>query len=348
MVVQVAGRVRTRLSWGVQGVWVGWRAAMKAALYGEGGLYRGEGAAARHFRTSVVASSRFGAALATLLSDIDRAPDGPDELDVVDVGAGSGLLLTGIRDCVPPQVRRRLRLSGVEKGPRPPELPADIGWGDEMPDGVTGLVVANEWLDNVPVDVVELSEDGPRLVEVDTGTGEERLGGEPSHEDRAWLDTWWPLKEVGERAEVGWPRDEAWAGLVRRLDHGVAVAVDYGHYKDARPAYGSLTGYRSGRQVAPVPDGSCDITAHVALDACAARTGSRLTTQRDALRALGVTAGRPPVGMATTDPHGYLHSLQRAGEEGELIDPDGLGGFGWLVHAKGVTMPPALRGTMSR
>ncbi len=45
-----------------------------------------------------------------------------------------------------------------------------------------------------------------------------------------------------------------------------------------------------------MPDGSRDLTAHVALDACAAAPalpGTRLLTQRDALRALGVTGGRP-------------------------------------------------------
>ena len=36
----------------------------------------------------------------------------------------------------------------------------------------------------------------------------------------------------------------------------VAVAVDYGHTIGSRPARGTLTGFREGRQVPPVPDGT--------------------------------------------------------------------------------------------
>ncbi|MCZ9338904.1 hypothetical protein NGM37_14085, partial [Streptomyces sp. TRM76130] len=74
--------------------------------------------------------------------------------------------------------------------------------------------------------------------------------------------------------------------------------VDYAHTADARPPFGTLTGFRGGRETRPVPDGSCDITAHVALDACAtacALPGARLLTQRAALHALGLSGARPPL-----------------------------------------------------
>jgi SAM-dependent MidA family methyltransferase len=125
----------------------------------------------------------------------------------------------------------------------------------------------------------------------------------------------------------------------------VAVAVDYAHDREARPPYGTLAGYRGGVQVPPVPDGSCDLTAHVALDAVAAagrRAGAgetRLDTQRAALPALGIDGRRPPRELAGTDPPAYLAGLRRAGEVGELTDPAGLGGFGWLVQAVGIRLP---------
>ncbi|WP_449060527.1 hypothetical protein [Planomonospora algeriensis] len=118
------------------------------------------------------------------------------------------------------------------------------------------------------------------------------------------------------------------------------MAVDYAHASGRRPPYGTLAGYRDGAAVPPVPDGSCDITAHVALDACAAageRAGAAtaaLTTQREALRGLGLTGTRPPADLARTDPRGYLRALVRASEEAELLDPGGLGGFGWLVQER--------------
>lgn len=88
-----------------------------------------------------------------------------------------------------------------------------------------------------------------------------------------------------------------------------------------------------------MPDGSRDLTAHVALDACAAAPalpGARLLAQRDALRALGVTGGRPPLSQASSDPAGYVRALAAAGEAAELTAPGGLGDFGWLVQPVGV------------
>ena len=127
-----------------------------------------------------------------------------------------------------------------------------------------------------------------------------------------------------------------------------SMAVDYGHEAGGRPAAGTLTGYRDGRQVPPVPDGSCDLTAHVALDACAAAgsaagaTATALVRQADALRALGVDATRPTTANAREDPLGYLRSLAAAGSAAELLDRAGLGGFGWLVQGVGVALPERL------
>ena len=108
--------------------------------------------------------------------------------------------------------------------------------------------------------------------------------------------------------------------------------------RGSRPAYGTLTGFRAGRQVAPVPDGTCDVTAHVAMDAVAVAAGTPYTlmTQRAALRALGVDGGRPPLDLARTDPAGYLRALSAAGAAAELTDPSGLGGHWWLLHTIGI------------
>ena len=134
------------------------------------------------------------------------------------------------------------------------------------------------------------------------------------------------------------------------LAEGRAVAVDYAHVRAARPPFGSLTGFRAGREVPPVPDGGCDLTAHVALDACAEAVGAApvgaaalgatsvgwpvagLVTQREALRALGVSGGRPPLSLASTDPAGYVRALSSAGEAAELTALGGLGDFLWLTQ----------------
>lgn len=368
-----------------------WREAWEQALSGPGGFYL-RSAPGDHFRTSVHASPLYAAAIGELLRRVDEALGHPDPLDLVDVGAGRGELLAAVSGPA------RLRKWAVEVGPVSVPGVTVVRDVASLPR-LTGLLVANEWLDNVPADVVSDS----RLVLVDAA-GSESAGDPPDAEAAAWLDRWWPGTPVGGsaaapgtpvggsgaapgtavagsgaapekpvagsgaapgagqggagglgvRAEVGVTRDAAWAAAVGRLERGVAVAVDYGHEAAARPVGGTLTGYRDGRQVRPVPDGSCDLTAHVAFDSVAAAgvlagaTATSLDTQRAALLNLGLRADRPPIALASTDPPAYLAALQRTGEAAELIDPGGLGGFTWLVQGVGIRPPFPPRATRGR
>ena len=286
------------------------------------------------------ATSLFAGAVAALARDCAATT-------VVDLGAGHGELLRGLHRRAPD-----LELIGVELAERPDGLPGDVGWVAQLPDELVGaLVVANEWLDDIPLDVVEIDEmNRPRLVHVDPATGAERLGDIPEPAELRWLARWWPLDdaEPGDRAEIGLPRDQAWTDVVRRVRRGVTVAIDYCHRRADRPLAGTLAGYCAGRVVPPVPDGSCNITAHVALDACASAgvdagaDTTLLTTQRRALRVLGVDGASPPPGLAAADPAAYLSALSRASEAAELLDPAGLGGFGWLIQTVDQSLPDVL------
>jgi SAM-dependent MidA family methyltransferase len=342
-------------TYGVRMGAMGWRAAMTAALYGADGFFvAGDAGPAAHFRTSVHASPLFAGAMLRLIEGIDVVLGHPDPFDVVDVGAGRGELLTALhallgRPAAGPVPSRalaeRVRWAGVERAPRPAGLPAEISWLRTVPDGIIGLLVATEWLDNVPLDLAEVDEAGRiRQVLVDPETGAESLGAPVDAADAFWLARWWPLDEPGRRAEIGCSRDVAWADAVARVRRGCALAVDYGHVRGGRPALGTLTGYRDGRQVSPVPDGTCDVTAHVAIDSAAAGAGApyQIMSQREGLRALGVDGGRPPLALARTDPAGYLRALSAAGAAAELTDPAGLGGHWWLLHEIGIDA----RGTM--
>lgn len=331
---------------------------MTRALYGPDGFYTaGTGAPGHDFRTSSTSSPHFARALLRLAVQVDAELDFPDTFTLVEVAAARGALLAALRAHAPvdaPHLAPRLQLVGVDLAPRPEGLPDDVGWHASVTDVrlFTGLLVANEWLDNVPCDVVEQNAAFAAYVEVDE-RGAERPGERVDPADQDWLDRWWPVVDEGERAEVGALRDAAWCQAASKVDRGVAVCVDYAHDLAAREAGllagGTLTGYREGRQVPPVPDGSCDITAHVALDAVAAAgvvagaADTVLTDQRTALRALGVSGARPDVALASTDPPAYLRALGGAGEEAELIARGGLGDFGWLVQAFGVTVPKVLR-----
>ncbi|MEU9738160.1 SAM-dependent methyltransferase [Micromonospora chersina] len=287
----------------------------------------------------------------------------------------SGPASAGSSPAAPVPLAQRVRLVAVEKAPRPDDLPPEIEWVDEIPDGVTGLLVATEWLDNIPLDLAVHAPEGWRYLLVNPTTGEESTGDRVTPEDTTWLNQWWPspspalaaslikkfasdsgptsdanflINGVAGRAEIGRSRDEAWAGAVGHLDRGLALGVDYGHLRSGRPVGGTLTGYRGGRQVSPVPDGSCDVTAHVAMDSVAsagervARCAYTLVSQREGLRALGADGGRPPLSLASRDPAGYLRALAAASAVAELTDPAGLGGHWWLLQPVGVALDPLM------
>jgi SAM-dependent MidA family methyltransferase len=326
-----------------------WRAAMSAALYGPDGFFlRGGAGPAGHFRTSAHTAPAFAGALLRLVERVDAALDRPQRLDLVDVGAGRGELLRALVGQAPPGLAARLRPVAVEKAPRPADLPRGIDWADAVPDGLTGVLLATEWLDNVPLDVAAVDPGGPpSYLLVEPVTGRESPGPPVTGADAEWLDRWWPSPPdgTGQRAEIGRPRDEAWAAAVSAVRRGLALAVDYGHTRESRPPAGTLTAYRAGRQVAPVPDGSCDITAHVAIDAVAQAGAApyTLVSQRTALRALGVDGARPPLALASSDPIGYVRALGAASVAAELTDPAGLGGHWWLLHPVDIEPAPVAR-----
>ena len=291
-----------------------WRQAMQAALYGPDGFYaRGE-PPARHFRTSVhvspaVRRGRPRSAPAhrrrARPSRADRSRGcrrGPGRTARAGPRRGRGRAGAGPAD-------RRARGGGraqagrsrsahpVARHRRPRPSP---GWSSPASGSTTFRWTwwssprpGRCWSRWTPAPVPNA------------------LGRPRTTADLAWLRAWWPLRALGDRAEVGRTRCEAWAGTVRRIGRGVALAADYGHVRAARPGCGTLTGYLEGRAVPAIPDGSRDITAHVALDACAAagrRAGAAqtlLTTQREALRGLGV-ARAPSVAGAGRQRSGGL------------------------------------------
>jgi SAM-dependent MidA family methyltransferase len=310
-----------------------WQDAWSDALYGEHGFYRRPEGPAGHFRTAAHAAPReVAVAVARLAAEAGCTA-------VVDVGAGRGELLRALHALgtgsghVSGGATGVTELHGVEVAARPPDLPAEVRWSHRVPRVRNALVVAWELLDVVPCPVLEVDDEGvPREVLVEPATGREHLGPRASAADVAWCASWWPLGglEPGDRVEVGRARDTTWASLVAAAaiaGGGLLLAVDYAHEAGARPPLGSLTGFRAGRAVPPRPDGSGDVTAHVALDAVAAAgaaagaTTTLVTRQDAALQALGVTRR-------------------------ELLDPGSLGGFGWLVQGVDRELPESLSSLM--
>ena len=336
----------------------------------------------RHFRTNVTVGPQLARVIANILSDLRVRLGHQQIIDVIDIGAGDGTLLQQLRHVLTqtdPDLAGKCRFTGVDVHVRPHTLDPEIEWVRglapealqlHLPAPINGLVIAHEWLDNIPCDVIESDHEGqPRVVLVDQ-SGNEELG--PSLWQATacanvdvdavpiitWLKRWWPSAipgafsepslfagVTGSRAEVGISRESALCAIVRMMNTGTLLAIDYAHDLGQRTAgqfaRGSLTGYRDGRQVRPVPDGTCDITAHVALDACGAAVledaqargtsvSAIIQRQSDVLRDYGIEVSLPSIDLATTDPAAYADKLVQATEAQELTDPASLGSFQWL------------------
>lgn len=311
--------------------WRSWRSAWVDAAYSPGGFWSTQ-RPADHFSTAVGTGSLVAQAVARLVGSSGQA--------VVDVGAGDARLLTHLVDLLPGAT-----LVGVDRRPRPAGLDPRIGWFDEHWDvdrerwvgggpsawaaGCTApLLVAHEWLDDLPVPVVEQRAGAWVEVEVDRA-GHERHGGAVAEDDRAWLARWW---HEGRRAEVGRARDVAWGTLVRAsLRHGGrALAIDYGHQATQRPFDGTFAAYGRGRRRTPVPDGSVNLTAGIAVDALVAAGEAAgavtllLDRQTDVLGRRAFDAPGP-----AADP---LEALVRRSERAAVTAPGRWGDLWWLLQ----------------
>lgn len=264
-----------------------WRQAWEEALAGPTNFYASN-APARHFTTDVMQGA-IAPIVLPRLRELLVSRDGP--VSVLDAGAGGGELLTGLLGLLSDAEQSRVRLLGLDLRDRPVGLDERISWetADIRQAEVApfdGIIVAHELLDDIPCDWVEADADGrPRIVLI-SSDGSTKLG--PGIDDvrgcrrvgvdapslRSWLERWWPSGRAFTRCEPGIPRDALWARLTSRINSGYAFAFDYGHLLPSRLLGdwdgGTIVGYRSGHVVTPALDGTCNVTAHVAIDAVAA------------------------------------------------------------------------------
>lgn len=322
-----------------------WHEALYAA---ERGFYVTRGGPSAHFTTA--AHGPTGAVLAAALLRLWHRTHQDRPRAIVDVGAGRGELATHLLHALTdnPSAGSRYsagagrvripRILAVDIVTRPGGLDERIEWlrssgGAALPDEFTelsgALVIAHEWLDVIPCTIAQVDESGsPREVLVDAA-GQESLGGPLGDAEREWAEQHWSGARPGGRIEIGIARDEIWSALVSRVHDGLLVAVDYGHVEGERPDGGTLTAYVHGARITAVPDGSCDLTAHVAMDTL---EHDELIRQRDVLRDLGLRGHNPDVALATTDPPGYLAALAQTSAEARLIARGGFGDYWWAVR----------------
>ena len=328
---------------------------MDAALYDEKDGYYTTHAAigfeGADFLTSPELGPAFGRALALAASDCWNAIGRPSQWDLVEAGAGRGVLMRDLLDALTKEraeAARNARPAIVEVSPRLREQQALALEGRELRWAavaralapIHGIVFANEVLDAFPVHVLVRAADGVREVFVDEqgGTLVETLRA-PSHPDLRYRVP--DSLPVGGRWEVSLGAESWIAQLAAALAQGYILVIDYGGDEAdllTRGGTGTLRGFSRHRLVADAlaAPGEHDLTASVNFTAIRrAAEGAGLvlagvTTQREALINLGIREayGRP------TDPLDQLRAASKRSAIDVLLDPNGLGAFTVLCFAK--------------
>jgi len=339
---------------------------MDIALYDESlGFYATVGRAGRRgdFLTSPEVGPLFGALIARRLDEEWFALGSPETFVVVEFGAGPGTLARSIA-FASPECASALRYLMVERSAEQRALHPDHleGWLGDLdaagvdsfvrgagsgprfasspiaPYGITGVVLANELLDNLSFDIVRHDgsgnferldvhhdQDGLEFVVVPTEIPVSLVPVLSSASPGEWM----PLQEHALQ----------WLGAaIDRVERGVVIAIDYGATTAeiaARPEMGWLRTFvgqeRGGH---PLDDpGVCDITTDIAVDQLA--TVARptvMTTQRQLLERLGIAqlveeGRRIWTEKASTPDVAALRARSRIGEAEALLESEGLGHF---------------------
>jgi SAM-dependent MidA family methyltransferase len=282
----------------------------------------------------------FGQTVARQIEEMRQRLGAPADFTVREYGAGRGTLGRAL----PPDIH----YEPIEFGDARPHQP------------FTGVVLANEFLDALPVHRVVARDDGlrelgvgwsdGRFVQVETDLSDRRLAG--------WFESRHIRLQPGNVADVNIAMLEWLAQIGRDLERGYALIFDYG--KPAELLYGperptsTLRAFRDQHVSSNVLSGvgHQDLTAHVDLDALelgAEHAGLAFlgrVTQAEFLLNSGLdevyTAAR-----AEADNDWDSALILRAAVR-RLLDSSGLGGYAVVILGKGVEAEPPLSGLVKR
>ena len=288
--------------------------------------------------------------------------------DLVEAGAGNGRLSRDVLDAAQradPEFHSAIRLSLVERsaaardaqietlGPHAGLLKHSA---PELPDGVRGVIFANELLDALPTHAVVMTESGLREVFVDVATRPagsrqlafvERLQDPSTPRIADYLSRAGAVMHTGARAEVNLAAEDWVRTAAQSLSEGFLIIVDYGHeegqlYGGSHTA-GTLTSFKRHTLIDDFlqEPGECDITTHVDLTAITHTAGR---AGLDELGRLDQTYFLLGLGIADLEDM----SLKRRLALKTLLLPGGLGStHKVLIFGKNVGKP-ALKGLSYR
>ncbi|MFZ1766912.1 MAG: class I SAM-dependent methyltransferase [Candidatus Nitrotoga sp.] len=342
-----------------QGGWIPFSRFMELALYAPGMGYYSAGArkfgVAGDFVTAPEISSLFGRTLARQLVEI-MAQSTPH---ILELGAGSGKLAVDIlgeleRQNSLPERYDILEVSADLRGrqqsllqARLPHLIDRVHWLDALPDSISGVLVANEVLDALPVHLVRWTD--ANIVERGVASkGENFVWQERLLESSMLLEIAQQIKVPDDTlSDVSLAARGLVSSLSERLHQGVLLFIDYGfgareYYHPQRTQGTLMCHYRHHAHDDPffLP-GLQDITAHVdftAVAEAAIDAGLHLygyTTQAYFLINGGITDL-----LAETDAENICDYLPLSAQLQKLTSPAEMGElFKIIALGKEVNMP---------
>ena len=333
--------------------WLSFARFMELALYAPGLGYYAAGArkfgADGDFVTAPEISSLFGQCLAQSIAEVLGETGG----DVLELGPGSGKLATDILLALDEmgtlpnhycllEVSADLRQRQQEAvASLPPHLSKRAVWLDQLPEDFTGVIIANEVLDVLPVHLVTFSsgwifergvavKDGAFIWQ-DAPAIPTELQVTVANIQARHLDH---MPPDGYLTEVAPAVSGLVKSLAQSLKHGAMIFIDYGFrgaefYHPSRVTGTLMCHYRHFAHTDPfLFPGLQDITAHVDFTAVAdagIAAGMQLagyTTQAQFLLASGLTDL-----LASADPREVAQYLKLTNQLQRLVSPAEMGEF---------------------
>jgi SAM-dependent MidA family methyltransferase len=332
---------------------------MAACLYDPRHGYYGGGEVrvgrAGHFLTSPELDPGFGELWCRAFFGLWEASGAPEGFTIVELGPGEGGFASAVLAAASPPFASALRYVLVEPHRAAAQRQRErLGgdrrtrWTARLPDRVsTGVVFANEVLDNLPVHLLERR--GGRVLEVHVSASETGLREVLLAPTRPELEARGRGLGEGRRMVVGLEAERLAAEAAAAVERGAVVFVDYGHDMGAKRD-GTLVSYSGASADTSIlkKPGRRDITAHVdwrALETSLTRSGLALgprTTQREVLRGLGAEEldhtlqARHREALAVGRGAEAVRALSRRHALAALLDPGGLGGLEVVWGTRGV------------
>jgi SAM-dependent MidA family methyltransferase len=319
------------------------------------------------FLTSPHLADDFGEMLAIGLYQIWQILGEPQLFNIVEMGAGQGLLAAQILSYSRreyPDFFRSIDYIIIETAPamigaqqsRLQDLP--VRWCDwtDIPDrSIVGCFLSNELIDAFPVHQVIVTKDNLQEIYVTVGEKDRVFNESIDELSTDKLAKYWQLNQINllsdrypdnYRTEVNLAALDWLEQVTNKLQRGYIISIDYGYsadrYYNPMRSQGTLQCYyqHAHHNDPYINIGNQDLTAHVDFTALQ-NQGELLGLQTVGFTQQGLFLMAMGLGKriaAISSSGGEIQSLlQRRQNLHQLIDPIGLGKFGVLIQSQGLT-----------